>query len=133
MRAPPHKDCNISASLLTSLLLLRPFIGSSEFLRLINAAEQTTVLEDWAARSRIYRMSDNDDLRDAHTKAVEEMEELAAFDTSGPPGENGRKMVLGLFAEDQIKAVAGAEVSHESGLVVTSSMVGRQIHEGQWG
>lgn len=123
MRAPPHKDCYISASLLTSLLLLRPFIGSSEFLRLINAAEQTTVLEDWAARSRIYRMSDNDDLRDAHTKAVEEMEELAAFDTSGPPGENGRKMVLGLFAEDQIKAVAGAEVSHESGLVVTSLIV----------
>jgi len=96
---------------------------SSEFLRLLNSAEQKVVLEDWAARARIYRMSDNDELRSAHAKAIGEMDALADFDTTGPPGESGRKMVLGLFAEEQIKAVAGAEVSHESGLVVTSLIV----------
>lgn len=97
--------------------------GSSEFLRLLNVAEQHEVLDDWSARSRVYKMTDNADLIAAHAEAIQEMEELRAFDTTGPPGESGRKMVLGLFQEDNICAVAGAEVSHAAGLVVSSLIV----------
>jgi len=97
--------------------------GGSEFLRLLNVAEQQEILADWGSRSRIYRMTDDTELMKAHTEAIEEMEELRNFDTTGPPGESGRKMILGLFREGSICAVAGAEVSHASGLVVSSLIV----------
>ena len=44
------------------------------------------------------------------------------FDTSGS-GPRGRRMVLGLFQEDEIRALAGAEVSHANGLVVSSMLI----------
>lgn len=97
--------------------------GGSEFLRLLNVAEQQELLADWTSRSRIYRMTSDSDLVQAHTEAIREMEELSNFDTTGPPGESGRKMILGLFEEDKVCAMAGAEVSHASGLVVSSLIV----------
>jgi len=97
--------------------------SSSEFLRLLNAAEQASVLEDWVSRTRIYRMTDTEDLVTAHTEALVEIEELQNFDTTGPSGEGGRKMVLGLFKDDNISGLAGAEVSHEAGLVISSLIV----------
>lgn len=47
---------------------------------------------------------------------------LRDWDTTGS-GPNGRRMVLGLFHEDDVRAVAAAEVSHASGLVVSQLLV----------
>jgi len=98
--------------------------GASEFLRLINAAEQGTVLEDWAARSRIYKLTAREDLSRAHVDAINDYEDLRHFDTtnSGADG-GGRPMLLGLFAEDQLAAMASAEVSRSSGLIVSRIVV----------
>ena len=93
-----------------------------EFLRLLNAAEQAAVLQDWTARSRIYKMSDDEALSVAHDQAVAELESLLDFDTS-EHGDYGRRMLLGLFKDEEVWAVAGAEVSHNSGLVVSNLVV----------
>ena len=93
-----------------------------EFLRLLNAAEQATVMADWTQRSRIYRMSDDKDLAKTHDEAIREITALANFDTE-EQGEHGRRMILGLFKDEEVWAVAGAEVSHGSGLVVSSLVV----------
>ena len=44
------------------------------------------------------------------------------FDTLGS-GPRGRRMVLGLFQEDEIRALACAEVSHANGLAVSSMLI----------
>ena len=133
---------------------------STEFLRLLNSVEQASVIEDWAARSRIYKMTDHPEVSELHADNLDECAahppsleyihlhpphldpppwrvalhsrarhpicvRLAAmheFDTSGS-GPRGRRMVLGLFQEDEIRALAGAEVSHASGLVVSTMLV----------
>jgi len=95
---------------------------SSEFLRLLNSAEQASVLEDWTMRSRIYKMTDDAKLKEAHMAHIAELETLVEFDTS-QSGTSGRRMVLGLFRHDEVRAVAGAEVSHAAGLVVNNLLV----------
>ena len=95
---------------------------TAEFLRLLNSAEQATVLDDWVGRSRIYKMTDDAELRAAHTAHLAELEAMTEFDTSGS-GPRGRRMVLGLFQEESVRAIAGAEVSHASGLVVSSLLL----------
>jgi len=93
--------------------------GGSEFLRLITSCEQAVVLDDWVARSRIYKMTSKKDLRELHTAAIDEYEALRDYNTS-EPGATGRRMLLGLFGEeDVLSALASAEVSHASGLVVS--------------
>ena len=95
---------------------------SSEFLRLLNSAEQMSVVDDWAARSRIYKMTDDAEIKAMHTAHLAEMEALREFDVD-ETGPKGRRMVLGLFRDDEIRAVSAAEVSHASGLCVGSLLV----------
>ena len=45
---------------------------ASEFLRLLNSVEQASVIEDWAARSRIYKMTDQPELRGLHNDHLDE-------------------------------------------------------------
>jgi len=92
---------------------------ASEFLRLLNAAEQSSVLDDWVMRSRIYKMTDNTELKTMHHEHVDELEWLREFNTS-ESGPRGRRMMLGLFRDGEVRALCGAEVSHASGLVVSS-------------
>ena len=47
---------------------------------------------------------------------------MREYDTA-ETGPRGRRMVLGLFQDDDVRALAGAEVSHASGLVVSSLLV----------
>lgn len=53
--------------------------GGSEFLRLITSCEQAVVLDDWVARSRIYKMTSKKDLRELHTAAIDEYEALRDY------------------------------------------------------
>jgi len=93
--------------------------SGSEFLRLITSCEQAVVLDDWVARSRIYKMTSRKDIRELHMAAIDEYEALRDYNTS-EPGASGRRMLLGLFGEDDsLSALASAEVSHASGLVVS--------------
>lgn len=92
--------------------------GAGEFLRLLNAAEQASVLSDWLQRSRIYKLSDNADLVRAHADQIGELQALQNFDTS-ETGPDGRRMLLGLFDDTQLWAVASAEVSRTAGLLVS--------------
>ena len=95
---------------------------TAEFLRLLNSAEQATVLDDWVGRSRIYKLTDNSELSRTHSAHLAELEAMTEFDTSGS-GPRGRRMVLGLFQDESVRAIAGAEVSHASGLVVSSLLL----------
>ena len=90
-----------------------------EFLRLLNSAEQASVCDDWVSRSRIYTMTDDPELRAAHSEHLVCLEAVKEFDTT-ESGPRGRRMLLGLFQDDEVRAMAGAEVSHASGLVVSS-------------
>ena len=92
---------------------------ASEFLRLLNSAEQASVCDDWVSRSRIYKMTDDPELRAAHSEHLIGLEAVKEFDTT-ESGPRGRRMLLGLFQDDEVRAMAGAEVSHASGLVVSS-------------
>lgn len=96
--------------------------GGGEFLRLLNAAEQTEVIADWAQRSRIYKLTDNAKLAEAHGTLVTDLEALESFDTA-ESGPDGRRMLLGLFDEEQLWALASAEVSRSTGLVVSNLCV----------
>ena len=92
---------------------------ASEFLRLLNSAEQASVLQDWTARARIYRMTEDPELKATHTNHLGELERLVEFDMA-ETGSNGKRMLLGLFQDDEVRALAAAEVSHANGLVVSS-------------
>lgn len=94
----------------------------SEFLRLLNAEEQVEVLQDWASRSRIYKMTDNAEIAKAHSDFLDGVDELSSFDTS-QCGESGRRMMLGLFDVSNLWAIATAEVSKRNGLVVSNICV----------
>lgn len=96
--------------------------GAGEFLRLLNAAEQGEVLSDWLQRARIYKLTDNTDLAAAHHKAAVDLEALQSIDIS-QSGPDGRRMLLGLFDDHQLWAVASAEVSRANGLVVSALCV----------
>ena len=95
---------------------------SSEFLRLLNSAEQASVLDDWCSRSRIYKMTDDPQLKALHGEHGAELDLVMSFNMS-ETGPRGRRMLLGLFRDDQVRALAGAEVSHSAGLVVSSLTV----------
>jgi hypothetical protein len=88
-------------------------------LRLISAEEQAIVLKDWCSRSRIYKLTDQTALAKAHEDMLAELEGLHSFDTS-ECGESGRRMMLGLFDQEQLWALSSAEVSKRNGLVVSS-------------
>ena len=79
----------------------------SEFLRLLDSVEQASAVDDWAARARIYRMTNNAELQHAHSSALAELESFRAFDTA-QAGANGRRMLLGLFSGEQLSSMACA-------------------------
>lgn len=93
-----------------------------EFLRLLSPAEQASIIDDWSARARIYKMTDDPALRAVHTERLAEIEALRDFDTS-KRGHTGARMMLGLNRSDKFVAVASAEVSKCSGLIVTGICV----------
>jgi hypothetical protein len=86
---------------------------------LLTPAEQVSVIDDWCKRARLYKMTDNPDLRAKHVKRLGDLEALQDYDTA-VRGPAGARMVLGLTRADEFRAVAAAEVSKSAGLVVTS-------------
>jgi len=95
------------------------------------------VIQDWISRSRIYKMTDDADLRERHANAQQVMEDLLqcaeehgvcevegslfeddeALDDEPRPA--GHKVTLGLYDEDEsVHAIAGAEISETGELVV---------------
>ena len=122
-----------------------------EFLRLLSTAEQKEVLNDWIHRTRIYKMTDNLKLSEAHAGSLTELEDLSSLVnprskpflacnrllTSSPIsaittapvqdfetyGPDGRRMLLGLFDASQLWAIAFAEVSRADGLKVSTLCV----------
>ena len=102
--------------------------GAAEWLRLLGESELTTVLNDWSGRSRVYRMTDNHEVSQAHSRALSSLELLRTFNSTPMAAATAdspapRKMVLGLFDQQRIWALASAHVSRASGLVVSSVSV----------
>jgi hypothetical protein len=86
---------------------------------LLSPAEQAVIIDDWAARARIYKMTDNPALRKKHVESLPEIEALKDFDIL-KRGPNGARMILGLSRGDKFVSLAAAEVSKSAGLLVTS-------------
>ena len=60
--------------------------------------------------------------RPQHADHLAQLETIRDFDTT-QSGPHGRRMLLGLFADDEVRSMASAEVSHSSGLVVSKCLV----------
>mmetsp|Transcript_103191 Transcript_103191/g.181890 ORF Transcript_103191/g.181890 Transcript_103191/m.181890 type:complete len:130 (+) Transcript_103191:3-392(+) len=73
------------------------------------------------SRTRIYKMSGifgNRALAEVHAHALKTLETLRAWDTSHST-VSGRPVLFGLSDDERIYALAGAEVSQQSGIVVS--------------
>ena len=101
---------------------------SDEYLRLLNPAEQAELIEDWTARSRVYRMSNDDEVVGQHTTALETLAQMAMWDEGNKAAQAAgvdapKRVALGLFAPGQVCALATAELSQDTGLVVHGLVV----------
>ena len=79
----------------------------AEWLRLLEETEVAEVLDDWQARSRIYAMTDDAAIQQAHRRAVDSVESMRSFRLT--PGElpihcsereTPKRMILGACAHD---------------------------------
>mmetsp|Transcript_19129 Transcript_19129/g.40519 ORF Transcript_19129/g.40519 Transcript_19129/m.40519 type:complete len:302 (+) Transcript_19129:182-1087(+) len=98
--------------------------GDNEFLRVVGGEEQAMLLNDWIGRCRIYKMTDDQFLRDRHAAALEVMQTmsgLSAHDSVKAPRTTAgtRRLMLGLFDPQRVHALAAAEISTVGTLVVT--------------
>jgi len=120
--------------------------GGGDFLRLVAAAEAAPVLLDWQSRSRIYRMTDDSEIKERHSSALETIEDMLdrcessescalpiegeaedyaptpAHEPDGFTDISKRMLTLGLFGPTRIlpHALADAEISPSGALVIKS-------------
>jgi len=98
-------------------------------LRMVDPPEQAPLVEDWITRTRIYRMSGtfgSPEVAEKHSKALEVLEELRNFDVTQNVSAGQGRMLLGMATKgklDRIIALASAEFSEETGLVVSDIAV----------
>lgn len=81
-------------------------------LRLLGPPEQVAVLNDWISQCSIYGMSDKRSTQEAHSKAIETLKALLAFEPSVEI-RGGVEILLALYDgydENSISAVAGVNV-----------------------
>ena len=88
---------------------------SEQYLRLIDDIELGDIIMDWAGRCRIYKMSDDVWVQERHGTAIEVLDRMLEIDILTA---EGRRLSLGLFQGDDVRAIATAEVSTTAGLVV---------------
>lgn len=88
---------------------------SEQYLRLIDDIELGDIIMDWAGRCRIYKMSDDVWVQERHGTAIEVLDRMLEIDILVA---EGRRLSLGLFQGDDVRAIATAEVSTTAGLVV---------------
>lgn len=79
------------------------------------------MLDDWASRARIYKMSGmfgDTDLAEKHSQALESIEALRAFDTSDTSIPVQRSLLALCDGRKKVLALASTVASKKTGLVV---------------
>merc|ERR1712032_1115581 len=101
-----------------------------EFLRLVESTEADGVLQDWTSRSRIYQMTDNAELKERHSSALDTILEMLGRcqESCAVPDDDSkenaplsaRRLTLGLYGPADLPphALADAEISQSGVLVV---------------
>lgn len=109
--------------------------GEGDFLRLVAEGEADAVLTDWQSRSRIYKMTDNEELKERHSSALETIGDMLSrctacqdddhcsvpLDTPAARApQTPRRLTLGLFGPEQVcpHALADAEIAQSGALVI---------------
>lgn len=91
------------------------------FLRMLGSKEQANLLDDWASRTRIYRMSGmfgNTDLAEKHGQALESIEALRAFNISDTSIPVQRSILALCDSTKNVLAIASTVASRKTGLLV---------------
>lgn len=101
--------------------------GDGEVLRQLSAEDWCATLDDWAARTQIYRMSTDDGVRARHADAVGACLEMRAFAVGADCGRTRRLglALLGetLVGEPRTVALVTATLSRTDGLAVSGLAV----------